>query len=78
LPQLGYHGDNTPDGVKAFLEENRDRFKVRLGVREKSLVDFVDFEDTTARHVPRLKLCAAVSEVKNNTPSRNLNSSNAE
>ncbi|MDR0289007.1 MAG: ankyrin repeat domain-containing protein [Rickettsiales bacterium] len=77
LPQLGYHGDNTPDGVKAFLEENRDRFKVRLGIREKSLVDLIYFEDVAVRHVPTLQLCAVVSEVvRNNTPNRNLNNPN--
>ncbi|GFR24301.1 ankyrin repeat family protein [Trichonephila clavata] len=63
----------TLDEIKAFLEENREKLKVKLGVHEKPLIDFVDFKDVAVRHTPRLELCAAVSAViRNNAPSRNL------
>ncbi|MDR2831877.1 MAG: ankyrin repeat domain-containing protein [Rickettsiales bacterium] len=73
LPLMVYHWGDTLDGIKAFLEENRDRLKVKLGVHEKSLIDFVDFEDVAVRHISKLGLCAAVSAViRNNAPNRNL------
>ncbi|WP_341820965.1 ankyrin repeat domain-containing protein [Wolbachia endosymbiont (group A) of Myopa testacea] len=63
----------TLDEIKAFLEENREKLKVKLGVHEKPLIDFVDFKDVAVRHTPRLELCAAVSAViKNNASSGNL------
>ncbi|MFP3030623.1 MAG: ankyrin repeat domain-containing protein [Wolbachia sp.] len=71
--QKGFYFWYKLDEIKAFLEENREKLKVKLGVREKPLIDFVDFKDVAVRHTPRLKLCAAVSAViRNNAPSRNL------
>ncbi|KLT21661.1 ankyrin repeat domain protein [Wolbachia endosymbiont of Armadillidium vulgare str. wVulC] len=81
LPQLDYYidKDDTPNKIKTFLGENRDRFETNLGNPKRSLIDFVNFKDTVTLHIPRLELHAAVSEVvKNNTPRKNLNSSNIE
>lgn len=79
LSQLGYHEGKTPDRIRAFLEENRDRFKVEFGNPNRSLIDFVSFEDIKARHVPELELRAVVSRViGKNTPSRNLLNPNSE
>ncbi|MGL9726246.1 MAG: hypothetical protein ACR5KV_06605 [Wolbachia sp.] len=79
LPQLGYHGDNTPDEIRAFLEENRDRFKVEISHPQPSLIDFVNFKDTTTLNIPKLKLCAAISEVvRKNASNENLNNANIE
>ncbi|BET31382.1 ankyrin repeat domain-containing protein [Wolbachia pipientis] len=79
LSQLGYREGNTPDRIRAFLEENRDRFKVELGNPNRSLIDFVSFEDVKALHVPKLELRAVVSQIiGKDTPSRNLLNPNSE
>lgn len=74
LPQLGYNGNDERCNIKTFLKENKDKLKVKLGVKDKTLIDFVNFEDVTVRHTPTLQLCAIVSElVKNNTLLKNPN-----
>lgn len=45
---------------------------------DKPLAIFVNFKDTEARHIPKLKLCLAALQVIGNAPSRNLLNPNSE
>lgn len=65
-------------GIKNFFKAHSGDFKEKLGNGGITLINFVDFEDVAKRHTPTLKVQAFAEFVRNNAPSRNLSSSNAE
>lgn len=69
----------TLAGIKNFFDVHRNNFEEgKIGCRNNTLIHFVDFEDITARHAPKLKVQVFASHIRNNVLSTNLESSNAE